>query len=72
MPPALDVSGFNTTVPSGAQGPGADPESSAGGGGGGELWRARERKPIWGSGGLPLVGSRGKAPGQGVRGTKSP
>ena len=25
--------------------------------GGGELWQARERKPIWGSGGLPTVGS---------------
>ena len=42
------------------------------GGGGGELWQARERKPIWGSGGLPPVGSLGKAPGQGVWGMKSP
>ena len=25
-----------------------------------------EREPIWGSGGLPPVGSRGKAPGQGA------
>ena len=49
--------------------PGADPESCAGGG---ELWRARERESIWGSGGLPPVGSMGKASGQGVKGTKSP
>ena len=40
--------------------PGADPESSAGGS---ELWRGRERKPIWGSG----VGSRGKVRGSGLR-----
>ena len=26
----------------------------------GGLWRAREHKPIWGSGGLPPLGSRGK------------
>ena len=29
-----------------------------------------EREPIWGSGGLPPVGSRGKAPGQGFCGRK--
>jgi len=38
----------------------------------GATWRAREREPIWGLGALPPVGSRGKAPGQGVRGAKPP
>ena len=41
--------------------PGADPESSAGGG---ELRRVRERKPIWGSGGLPR-GVQGQSPWSG-------
>ena len=47
---------------------GADPESSAGGWGGVNYG---ERGSASLSGGLP-VGARGKAPGQGVRGTKSP
>ena len=32
------------------------------------IWRAREREPIWGLGAVPPAGSRGRAPGQGVRG----
>ena len=35
-------------------------------------WRAREREPLWGFGGIAPVGSRGKAPGQGVMGAKPP
>jgi len=37
-----------------------------------KIWRAREREPIWGSGGGAPSGSRGRAPGQGVRGAKPP
>ena len=40
---------------------GADPEFVGGGG-----WRVREHEPIWGSGGVAPVESRGNAPGQGV------
>ena len=36
------------------------------------MWRAREREPIWGSGGGAPSGSRGRAPGQGVRGANPP
>jgi len=36
------------------------------------IWRAREREPIWGSGGSAPSGSRGRAPGQGVRRAKPP
>jgi len=36
------------------------------------ILRAREREPIWGSGAVPPAGSRGRAPGQGVRGAKPP
>ena len=32
----------------------------------------REHEPIWGSGGVAPVGSRGNAPGQGVRGRRPP
>jgi len=36
------------------------------------IFRAREREPIWGPGGGAPSGSRGRAPGQGVREAKPP
>ena len=48
----------------------ADPEGLSRGGA--NSWRAREREPIWVSGAVPPVGSRGKAPGQMVRGRSPP
>jgi len=36
------------------------------------IWRAREREPIWGSGGGAPSGVQGRAAGQGVRGAKPP
>jgi hypothetical protein len=47
---------------------GADPESLDSG----NSWRVRSASLTWGSGAMPPVASRDKAPGQGVRGRSAP
>ena len=51
---------------------GADLGLLKGGGGGISLWRARERDPIWGSGGCAPCGVQGQTPGGGLGGEGTP